>query len=164
MNKVALLFILAVFAQSLVLAWLAVRSARDQQIVVAQQQTLLYQGVAEALAKDVRDFMGERQREFAQLVEALRRDYSSTELASRFDSLLVLTCPAAEVGFPVSADGGASWNLLSPSLFDRPEARQFRLSNERFLGSCDSVAVYWNSPKSAGNLSKLDGKERGDGK
>ena len=164
MKKVALVFMLAVFAPSLVLAWLAVRSARDQQIVVAQQQTLLYQGVAEALAKDVRDFMGERQREFAQLVEALRRDYSSTELASRFDSLLVPTCPAAEVGFTVSADGGASWNLLSPSLFDRPEARQFRLNNERFLGSCDSVAVYWNSPKSAGNLSKLDGKERGDGK
>ena len=155
MKKVALVLVMAVFAPSLVLAWLAVRSARDQQIVVAQQQTLLYQGVADALAKDVRDFMGERQREFAQIVEGLRRDHSSAELASRFDALCVRSCPSAEVGFTVSADG----NVLSPSLFDRPEARQFRLNNDRFLGSCESVAVYWNSPKGAINLSKLDGKE-----
>src|SRR6185503_7485518 len=155
MKKVALMFVLAVFAPSLVLAWLAVRSARDQQIVVAQQQTLLYQGVADALAKDVRDFMGERQREFSQIVEALRRDHSPAELANRFDHLLVPSCPSAEVGFTVSADG----NVLSPSLFDRPEARQFRLNNDRFLGSCESVAVYWNSPKGAINLSKLDTKD-----
>jgi signal transduction histidine kinase len=155
MKKVALVFVLAVFAPSLVLAWLAVRSARDQQIVVTQQQTLLYQGVADALAKDVRDFMGERQREFSQIVEALRRDHSPAELANRFDHLLVPSCPSAEVGFTVSADG----NVLSPSLFDRPEARQFRLNNDRFLGSCESVAVYWNSPKGAINLSKLDTKD-----
>ena len=155
MKKVALVFVLAVFAPSLVLAWLAVRSARHQQIVVAQQQTLLYQGVADALAKDVRDYMGERQREFAQIVEGLRRDHSSAELANRFDNLLVPSCASAEVGFTVSADG----NVLSPSLFDRPEARQFRLNNDRFLGSCESVAVYWNSPKGAINLSKLDSKD-----
>ena len=158
MKKVALVFVLAVFAPSLVLAWLAVRSARDQQIVVTQQQTLLYQSVADALAKDVRDYMGERQREFAQIVEGLRRDHSPAELANRFDSLLVPSCPSAELGFTVTADG----NVLSPSLFDRPEAHQFRLNNDRFLGSCESVAVYWNSPKAAVNLSKLEAKELSD--
>ena len=155
MKKVALVFVLAVFAPSLVLAWLAVRSARHQQIVVAQQQTLLYQGVADALAKDVRDYMGERQREFAQIVEGLRRDHSPAELANRFDSLLVPSCASAELGFTVTGDG----NVLSPSLFDRPEAHQFRLNNDRFLGSCESVAVYWNSPKAPANLSKLESKE-----
>jgi signal transduction histidine kinase len=154
MKKVALVFVLAVFAPSLVLAWLAVRSARDQQMVVAQQQTLLYQGVADALAKNVRDFMGEQQREFAQFVEGLRRDHSSTELATRFDALCVKGCPSTEVGFTVSADG----NVLSPSLFDRPEARQFRLNNDRFLGSCESVEVYWNSPKDAVAVGKSDPK------
>jgi len=154
MKKVALVFVLAVFAPSLVLAWLAVRSARDQQIVVAQQQTLLYQGVADALAKDVRDFIGEQQRQFAQIVEALRRDHSPAELAGHFDRLLVLAFPSAEVGFTVNADG----TVLSPSLFDRPEARYFRLNNDRFLGSCESVEVYWNSPKGAVSLGALDTK------
>ena len=87
MKKVAVIFVLAVLAPSLVLAWLAVRSARDQQMVVAQQQSLLYQGVAEALAKDVRDYMAVQQREFAQFVESQRRNHSTTELATRFDIL-----------------------------------------------------------------------------
>lgn len=154
MKKVALIFVLAVLAPSLVLAWLAVRSARDQQMVVAQQQTLLYQGVADALAKDMRDYMAEQQREFAQFVEKLRRDHAPSELAARFDSLCVKGCAAAEVGFTVSADG----SVLSPSLFDRPEARQFRLNNDRFLGSCESVEVYWNSAKDAVGLGKSDPK------
>jgi len=154
MKKVALVFVLAVFAPSLVLAWLAVRSARDQQMILAQQQTLLYQGVAEALAKEVRDFMAERQREFAQIVESLRRDHSRAELSGQFDRLLVNSFPAAEVGFTVSNDG----NVLSPSLFDRPEARYFRLNNDRFLGSCESVEVYWNSPKGAVSLGAVDTK------
>ncbi|HWN93786.1 MAG TPA: HAMP domain-containing sensor histidine kinase [Methylomirabilota bacterium] len=151
MKKVALVFVLAVFAPSLVLAWLAVRSARDQQIVVAQQQTLLYQGVADALAKEVRDFMAEQQREFAQFVERQRAAHSSADLARQFDGLCVKGCPSAEVGFTVS--GG---EILSPSLFDRPEARQFRLNNDRFLGSCESVEVYWNSPKDAVAIGKSD--------
>src|SRR5215210_5182096 len=147
MKKVAFVFVLAVFAPSLVLAWLAMRSAHDQQIVVAQQQTLLYQGVADALAKDVRDFMAEQQREFAQFVEKLRRDHTSTELAKGFDLMCVKGCPSTEVGFTVS--GG---EILSPSLFDRPEARQFRLNNDRFLGSCETVEVYW-SAKDSGSAS-----------
>ena len=154
MKKVALVFVLAVFAPSLVLAWLAVHSARDQQIIVAQQQVLLYQGVADALAKSVVDFISEKQHEFAQIVETLRRDHSSSDLSAHFDSLLVRSFPSAEVGFTVSADG----NVLSPSLFDRPEARQFRLNNDRFLGSCESVEVYWNSPKGAVSLGALDSK------
>jgi signal transduction histidine kinase len=157
MRKIAVVFMVAVFAPSLVLAWMAVRSARDQQIVVAQQQTLLFQGVADALAGDVRGFIGERQREFAQIVEALRRDRSPADLAARFDHVLRERWAYAEVGFTVGGDG----SVLSPSLFERAEARQFRLNNDRFLGSCESVEVYWNSPKGAINLSRLDAREPG---
>ncbi|HMJ92408.1 MAG TPA: hypothetical protein VK530_21475, partial [Candidatus Acidoferrum sp.] len=153
MKKIALVFMLAVIAPSLVLAWLAVRSVRDQQIVVAQQQTLLYQNVADGLAKDVREFFTERQRDFSQTVEALRAKHSSVDLANHFDPLLLENVTFAEVGFTVNTDG----SVLSPSLFDRAEARQFRLNNERFLGSRESVQVYWNSPKGAINLSKFDG-------
>ena len=150
MKKVVVVFLLAVFAPSLVLAWLAVRSARDQQIVMAQQQSLLYQGVADALAQEVRDYMTGQQREFAQFVERMRRDHSTPELAKQFDAMCVKGCASAEVGFTVSAG-----EILSPSLFDRPEARQFRLNNDRFLGSCETVEVYWSSPKDGGALGGL---------
>ncbi len=48
MKKVALVFVLAVFLPSLVLAWLAVRTLRDQQFLLERQQSLLYQGIADA--------------------------------------------------------------------------------------------------------------------
>ena len=41
MKKVALVFVMAVFVPSLVLAWLAVRSLRDQQFVLERQRSLL---------------------------------------------------------------------------------------------------------------------------
>jgi signal transduction histidine kinase len=149
MKKVALVFLLAVFVPSLLLAWLAIRSVRDQQIVVERQQALLYQGVADTLAKDVQGFLAESQRDFAQQVEALLASSSTTELASRFDEQIRPAWPMAEVGFAVSLDG----NVISPPfLFGRPEARRFRLENDRFLCNREMVEVYWN------NLSKLDDK------
>jgi hypothetical protein len=156
MKKIAIVLMLAVFAPSLVLAWLAVRSVRDQQIVAAQQQTLLYQGAADAVAKDVRDFIGERQREFAQTVEALKRERTSRELSSQFDELLRAQWPAAEVGFSVTLDG----NVLSPQLFGRPEARQFRLNNEQFLCSRAPVEVYWSSPKGTTAYGKVEDAQK----
>src|SRR5439155_2429970 len=153
MKKVALLFVLAVFVPSLVLAWLAIRSVRDQQMVVERQQALLYQGVADALAKGVQDFLAERQHDFAQQVESLLAERATVELADHFDDQLRQVWPLAEVAFAVSLDG----NVLSPSLFGRPEARRFRLENDRFF-CCETVEVYWNSPKGPINLSKLDEK------
>ena len=64
MKKVALVFVLAVFVPSLVLAWLAVRSLRDQQFILERQQSLLYQGVADAKAKEVQDALAEYQHSF----------------------------------------------------------------------------------------------------
>src|SRR5438309_751116 len=85
MKKVALVFVLAVFVPSLVLAWLAVRSLRDQQFLLEKQQSLLYQGVADALAKQVADTLAEYQRTFVAETVALLRAQPGTELARTFD-------------------------------------------------------------------------------
>ena len=71
MKKVAMVFVLAVFVPSLVLAWLAVRSLRDQQFVLERQRSLLYQGVADSVAKEAANLLAEHQREFARQVEAI---------------------------------------------------------------------------------------------
>ena len=154
MRKTALVFVLAVFVPSLVLAWLAVRSLRDQQFVLERQQSLLYQGVADSLAKEAETFLAERQREFGLQVEALLAEGKPQEIAAAFDDKLRKGWTLAEVGFVVSLDG----KVISPSLFGRPEARRFRLENDKFLCSKESVEVYWNSPKGAINLSQLDDK------
>ncbi|PYL00485.1 MAG: hypothetical protein DME19_04920 [Verrucomicrobia bacterium] len=153
MRKVALVFVLAVFAPSLVLAWLALRSLRDQQFALERQQSLLYQGVADAIAKDILGYVGERQREFGLQVEALLANNKLPDAASSFDDQLQKKWPLAEVGFAVSLDG----TCYAPSLlFGSPEAHRFRLENERFLTSRESVEVYWDSPKGSINLSQTE--------
>ena len=156
MKKVALVFVLAVFVPSLVLAWLAVRSLRDQQFVLERQRSLLYQGVADSVAEKANALLSEHQRDFARQVEALLADSKPVEVAPAFDDRLRQTWALAEVGFVVSLDG----QVYSPDLIKgRTEARRFRLENDKFLCSRETVAVYWNSPKGTINLSQLDEKE-----
>src|SRR5439155_22176415 len=82
-------------------------------------------------------------------------DNKPADIAGSFDERLRRDWLLADVGFTVSLDG----QVYSPNLFDRPEARRFRLENDKFLCSRESVEVYWNSPKGTINLSKLDEKE-----
>ena len=155
MKRVAIVFVVAVLGPSLALAWLAMRSLRDQQFLIERQQLLLYQGVAESVAKDISGFIAERQREFRRQVEGMIASSRPLEVASEFDERLRQTWPLAEVGFAVSLEG----SMLSPSLFGRPEARNFRLQNDRFLCNRESVQVYWNRPAVTNRLTKLEGKK-----
>ncbi len=154
MRRVALLFVLAVFVPSLVLAWLAVRSLRDQQFVLERQQSLLLQGLADRLARDAETYLDDRQREFVAQVETLMAESSPADLSRRFDDSIRKTWPLADVGFVVTLSG----NLLSPSPWGRPDARSFCIANSAFLGNREAVEVYWNTPKGSINLSRLDEK------
>src|SRR5436190_6860266 len=152
MKKVALVFLLAVIAPSLVLAWLAGRSLSDQAYVLDRQQTLLYQNLADTQARAVVEQLDKAQREFAYKVEALLKGMAPSNTAPRFDAVLRQEWPLAEVGFVVSLQG----QVLAPSLLGGAQARQFRVENEKFLCSAETCAVYWNSPKGLINLATLD--------
>lgn len=154
MKRVALLFVLAVFVPSLVLAWLSVRSLRDQQFVLERQQSLLLQGLADRLARDAETYLDERQREFVAQVESLIAESTPADLARRFDDVLRKTWPLADVGFVVTLSG----NLLAPSPFGRPDARSFCIQNSAFLCNRESVEVYWNTPKVQFNYSRPNDK------
>src|ERR1043166_3503680 len=145
MKKVALIFVLAVLAPSLVLAWLASRSLRDQQLVLERQQSLLCQGVADKVAADLTGYLAAQQREFSAQVETILGKRVPLEAASDFDEDLRKSWPLAKVGFVVSLDG----KVLAPSLFGGAEARRFRLENDKFLCNRESIEVYWNSPRGA---------------
>src|SRR5438093_423963 len=151
MKKVALVFVVAVFVPSLVLAWLAVRSLRDQQFVLERQQSLLFQGVADALAGKIQTQLDERQREFGSHVDALLAGQNSRDVAFRFDDALRATWPLAEVGFSVTLSG----NILSPACATppNPSTRTFCLDNGAFLCNREIAEVYWNAPGKGGNQS-----------
>ena len=147
MKKVALVFVLAVFVPSLVLAWLAVRSLRDQQFLLERQQSLLYQGVADALAAKMQEALADYQHTFALKVAALLHDSDARAVARSFDTRLCKDWPLAQVGFAVTTTG----EMLAPSPQGRPEARTFCADNGRFLANRESVEVYLSTKQVLNN-------------
>ncbi len=140
MKKVALVFVVAVFVPSLVLAWLALRSLRDQQFLLERQESLLCQGVADALATQVQETLAECQRNFGLRLAALIDNHDPLEVARSFDNLLRRDWPLAQVGFAVTLSG----QLLSPASQDGSAARRFMAANGGFLANRESVEVYQN--------------------
>ncbi len=157
MRKVALVFVLAVLAPSLVLAWLAVRSLRDQQFLLERQQSLLYQGVTDSLAKAINDHIADQQREFDSRVESFATGTNPRASAAQFDQQIRGSWPLVEVGFCVTPSGNLICPTCPPS-HNTPELRNFCLDNSAFLGNRETVEVYWND--NSGN-SKLAGQNSG---
>ena len=159
MKKVALVFVLAVFVPSLVLAWLAVRSLRDQQFVLERQQSLLYQGATDSLARDVAGLLSEQQRDFRAKVGAFLDGQSQENVedegrpgnkyATGFDAYIRKEWPLAEVGFCVSLTEG----MLCPSPDTGLQAKMFCADNAGFLVNRESAEVYWTN---SGNMPALD--------
>src|SRR6516162_2638721 len=141
MKKMAVVFVVAVFAPSLVLAWLAVRSLRDQEYLLERQQSLLYQGVADAAASEAQAILTDSEHEFTSQVGVLLSGPTATNLQRTFDDLLRQHWPLAQVGFVVTTTG----NLVCPSPFSRPDTRMFCDNNGTFLSCRESAEVYWNS-------------------
>ena len=148
MKKVALVFVVAVLAPSLVLAWLAVRSLRDQQFLLERQQSLLYQRVTDSLAQNISDYLAQQQQAFGAQVEALAAGKDARAVAVQFDSELRRRWPLAEVGFCVTLTG----KILSPSPNAHAEARTFYTDNGGFLGNRETVEVYQSVNAGFNNL------------
>lgn len=147
MKKVGLVFVIAVFVPSLVLAWLAVRSLRDQQFVLERQQSLLFQGVTDSLAKQAADSLELRQSQFGAMVEEMYSQPPVGSVTKTFDTQLRAKWPVVEVGFVVTLSG----NIVCPSPTSRPEARAFCDNNGRFLSCAESAEVYWNTKQGVNN-------------
>ena len=141
MKRVAILFVLVVFVPSLLLACLAVRSIRDQEYLLERQQSLLYQGIADAMVKEMQTAVVTLQESFEREVDTLVAQRDGPTVASQFDAILRRDWPYAEVGFVVSLQG----DMLCPSLFADANARQFRLDNDRFLCNTEATEVFYNS-------------------
>jgi len=151
MKKVALVFVIAVLLPSLVLAWLAVRSLRDQQFLLERQQSLLCQRVTDGLANEVAGRLAARQQEFAGQVENLTANQEARAVGVQFDSRIRKNWALAEVGFCVTLAG----KILSPAANARTEAQMFYLDNGAFLGNREAAEVYNNSLSTANNLANL---------
>lgn len=108
----ATVFVVAVLVPTLVLAWLAIRSLRDQEMIANAQRAVLHQSSAEALAADVNTFMIDVRVFYRQLLDKLILEKGSDELSMTFDRIAPMRwsqCSAASV---VTDDG----EILCPNL------------------------------------------------
>lgn len=143
MKKAAFLFVVVVLAPSLLLGLLAMRSLRNQQLVLERQETLLCKSAAEQIVLSINAVIASEQKSFAGVVDQLLATNEPEILAYHFDNELRSNWSMAELGFTVSLIG----EVLNPLPWDGAFARQFRLENDRFLCSRESVEVIWQSPK-----------------
>ena len=78
------------------LAWLALRSLHDEQLILRARQAQLFQTVADSFARQTQNFISERQREFASIVEAALVMAPVHEVAYTFDERIRKAWPLAE--------------------------------------------------------------------
>ena len=131
MKKVAFVFVLAVFVPSLVLAWLAVRSLRDQQFVLERQQSLLYQGVADSVAREAANLIAEHQREFARQVEALLANDKPIDVANSFDDRIREQRQQCEQPLVLLAGHAAGSAIVEPRVDEREQQQRREQQHEQ---------------------------------
>lgn len=139
MLRSASIFLAAIVLPSLVLAWLAIQSARNQQILLEHQQAIISQDVTDSLAKNIRDQIDGLRTDFIQVTQNLLTQSQTPQgAAASFDHELLSQWTPAQVGFAVDLHG----TIYSPQRTDGSAARVFRDENERFLSNRENVEVY----------------------
>ncbi len=142
MRRSSVIFLAVILVPSLVLAALAVRSARDQQIILEHQQAIISQDVTDALAKRVQSQLDGSTTEFVQTTQRLlTQSQSPQELANNFNQKLRASWKLADVGFAVDVSG----TIYSPLVSQGTRAAIFLNETGRFLSNRENVPVFSKS-------------------
>ncbi len=141
MKKSIFIFLLAVLVPSLVLGWLALRSAGEQQIILERRTAELYQKETDAVASAARAVIDDERRAFTETLRRLLASEEAGKLAGEFTTRLAAEWPRKAVGFAVGEGG----RLLSPSAqvgVRNADWKGFLTSNSGFLGNTVPAQVY----------------------
>jgi signal transduction histidine kinase len=141
MKKSLLVLLLAVLLPSLLLGWLALRSAQEQQIILERRTAELYQKETDNVATTARSLISEQRRIFAETLRQMLAEEDPQALAAHFTSSLKTRWPQPAIGFALNDEG----RLLSPTSRDAsadPRTRQFLYDNSAFLGNKTAATAY----------------------
>jgi signal transduction histidine kinase len=144
MKKSIWIFLLAVLLPSIVLGWLALRSADEQQIILEKRTAALYQKETENSAAAARALIDDQRRAFNETVRQLLVKADPQTVANDFPIELSRAWPRKAVGFSL----GGSYTLCSPTpqrAKNNPDWEKFLLGNASFLAGTTPAAVYWVS-------------------
>lgn len=140
MKRPALIFLAAIFGPSLVLGWLALRTAGEQRILIERQATDLRQAETDAFATQVSAFMAEKQRVFAEAIRGLTKQELTT-LAKDYGPLLAQVWPDGGTAFAIAPGGKVAYP--TPQLAERNRRdEEFLQNNAAFLSNRTEAEIY----------------------
>ncbi len=144
MKKSIWIFLLAVLLPSVVLGWLALRSAEEQQIILEKRTAELYQTETENAASAARALIDDERRAFNDAVRRLLAKGNPQALANNFTAELAKEWPRKSIGFALGTQG----QLCAPSpqrAASNAELSKFLLGNGGWLAGTTPATVYWVS-------------------
>lgn len=147
MKKSIWIFLLAVLLPSIVLGWLALRSADEQQIILENRTAALYQKETENAAVAARSLIDDQRRAFNDVVLQLLAKSNPQALANNFSTELAKAWPRKAIGFSIGTTGNTA-TICAPApqrAKNNPEWGDFLLSNGSFLAGTTPAQVYWVS-------------------
>lgn len=154
MKRYALVFLAAIFLPSLVLGWLALRTAREQRVLIERQATDLHQAETDAIAARISAMIEERQQAFAATVLDLVKTHGAPALAEDYSRLLGGEWTDGGIPFAITPQGRLAYP--TPALARQDAAIQdFLANNAAFLSNKASAEIYQSQQVKA---LKVEGK------
>ncbi len=163
LKKSIWIFLLAVLLPSVVLGWLALRSAEEQQIILERRTAELCQKETDAVADAARTLVDDERRAFSAALSELLAKEAPAQLARDFSSRLATTWSRKAVGFALAPDG----QLLSPSPQEsrkNTEWQTFITGNSGFLSNVAPAQVFSVAPDDLNRSEQMRKKSAYDSK
>ena len=144
MKKSIWIFLLAVLLPSVVLGWLALRSAEEQQIILEKRTAELYQTETENAASAARALIDDERRAFNEAVRRLLAKGGAQKLANNFSTELEKEWPRKAVGFALNSAGTICAPPTQRAATNK-DWQKFLLGNGAWLAGTTPATVYWVS-------------------
>lgn len=155
MKRIAVVFLISILIPALLLAALAIRSVRDQEIVINNQKVLVHQSTCDTIVSDINLYLDDVRVFYGNTIEELAAERGES-LVSHFHELITESWTQASVGAAVSESG----TVLSPGPGSGRRAQQFLEDHALFLGNEREVEVY-QAPQVLNNQLQVIKKKEG---
>ncbi len=141
MKRSSLIFFIAIFIPSLVLGWLALRTAGEQRVVIERQAADLHQAGSDAIAASARALVEEKQKAFVEIVRDLAARRGAPALAENYGARLAESWTEGGIPFAISPQGGLAFPTASQSRRDEATL-EFLRNNSLFLSNATEAEIY----------------------
>jgi signal transduction histidine kinase len=141
LKRYALIFLAAIFLPSLVLGWLALRTAGEQRVLIERQAADLHQAETDALAAELRKLVEKKQHAFDEIVRALVSERDASALAKNYGNQLARFWREGGIPFAISPNGRLAFPTPTHAQEDA-SFEDFFVDNAAFLGNRESAEIY----------------------